>query len=214
MTQSRLPFPDNGRVFCIGRNYTDHIREMGTPEDSLCVIFMKPLQSLVRPEEPVRLPRDRGAVHHEAELVVELAGGGRDIAEEAALTHVRRIGLGLDLTMRDVQSELRRKGQPWELAKAFEQSAPLALLQPPPEDLGLDAIEFGCRVNDELRQQGHTRDLLFPVPRLIAILSQTWHLAPGDLIFTGTPAGVGPVSPGDRITVSSPQLGSHTWYLT
>lgn len=213
MSEASLPFPDAGRIFCIGLNYDDHAREMNSPDDSRCVIFMKPARSLVPPSEQVRLPRNRGAVHQEAEVVVELSGGGRDIAENEAARHISRIGLGLDMTLRDIQSELKSKGQPWEVSKAFEHSAPLALLQTPPQGLALDTIEFDCHVNDELRQRGNTRNLLFSIPRLISILSQTWKLARGDLLFTGTPAGVGPVHPGDRITLSSPQLGNHTWEL-
>src|SRR5699024_6088142 len=122
MSTDPLPFPTTGRVFCIGLNYHAHVREMNTPPDGDCVVFMKPVQSLVEPGRSVHIPRDRGAVHHEAELVLELAGGGRDIGEEEAARYVRRIGLGLDLTLRDLQGSLKAKGRPWELSKAFEQS--------------------------------------------------------------------------------------------
>jgi 2-keto-4-pentenoate hydratase/2-oxohepta-3-ene-1,7-dioic acid hydratase in catechol pathway len=111
------------------------------------------------------------------------------------------------------QNELKSPGRPWEPAKALEQSAPLALLQPLPPGMQPNAIEFECRVNDNLRQHGHTANLLFSIARLINIVSQTWGLGPQDLVFTGTPGGVGPVTPGDRIRLDSTQLGSHTWEL-
>jgi len=198
------------RVFCIGRNYAKHIDELGDPDAERCVVFMKPPSCLVPPGEPITLPRDAGEVHHEAELVVEIGREGRDIDERNAAEHVGAIGLGLDLTLRELQNRLKASGNPWERCKAFEQSAPLGELTPY-DGRDLCDIRFTCHVSGALRQTGHTRDMLFPVPRLIAILSRTWHLRSGDLIYTGTPEGVGPVEPGDTVTIASETLGEYRW---
>lgn len=204
--------PSCPRVFCIGRNYAEHIAELGGVDDGRCVIFMKPASCLVPEDTAVRLPRGEGAVHHEAELVVEIGRAGRDIDRDAALPHVRAVTLGLDLTLRDLQNRLRAEGAPWERCKAFEQSAPLGERVAYRENaIDLDDLTFTCRVNGELRQQGNTAHMLFPVARLIALLSRSWQLQPGDLIYTGTPAGVGPVVAGDRVTLASPTLGEFGW---
>ena len=198
------------RIFCIGRNYAKHIAELGNSPDGDCVIFMKPASCAVDAGEPVALPTAFGEVHHEAELVVLLTGGGRDIAVEDAMDCVAGITLGLDLTLRDLQTKLKNKGAPWELAKAFDNAAPLGDFKPYLEQ-DLQALSFTCHVNGELRQHGHTKDMLYSVARQIHILSQTWELQPGDVIFTGTPEGVGPVKPGDTIVLHSEQIGRFEW---
>lgn len=198
------------RIFCIGRNYAEHIQELGHAPEGDCVVFMKPASCVVPEGLPIPLPRGRGAVHHEAELVVMLTGGGSDIAVEEALRQVSAITLGLDLTLRELQSELKNRGAPWELAKAFDGAAPLGDWKPY-LDQDLQAIEFSCTVNGELRQRGHTRDMLYPVARQIHILSRTWALEPGDIVYTGTPKGVGPLKPGDRIELDSPTIGRFAW---
>ena len=198
------------RIFCIGRNYSEHVRELGHEPDSSCVVFMKPASCIVPPGRELRLPRDRGAVHHEAELVVQLSGGGSDIPPQDALRHVSAFTLGLDLTLRDLQDELKKKGAPWELAKAFDGAAPLGDWRLyAGEDL--QALEFTCHVNGTLRQHGRTRDMLFPVARIIHILSRSWALAQGDLIYTGTPTGVGPLVAGDRVTLAGAGAGPFEW---
>lgn len=198
------------RIFCIGRNYAEHIRELGNTPDDDCVVFMKPASSVVAPGAPLVLPRGRGAVHHEAELVVMLSGGDRDIAEDDALENVAAFTLGLDLTLRELQGELKKKGAPWELAKSFDHSAPLGDWTPyKGEDL--QNLEFACDVNGQRRQTGRTSDMLFPVARILRILSQTWALQPGDIVYTGTPAGVGPLKAGDRIELSAQGIGRFEW---
>ncbi|SFF54705.1 2-keto-4-pentenoate hydratase/2-oxohepta-3-ene-1,7-dioic acid hydratase (catechol pathway) [Fontimonas thermophila] len=201
------------RIFCIGKNYAEHVQELahlGHAADGDCVVFMKPPSCVVPEGEPIVLPRGRGEVHHEAELVVQLTGGGRDIPLDDALNWVGGITLGLDLTLRELQTTLKAHGKPWELAKAFDGAAPLGSFQPYLEQ-DLQAIEFTCHVNGKLRQHGRTRDMLFPVARQIHILSQTWALAPGDVIYTGTPKGVGPLKPRDRIVLESPAIGRFAW---
>lgn len=199
------------RIFCIGRNYAEHISELGDADAARCVIFMKPTSCLVPSGDSVALPREAGAVHHEAELVVQIGRAGRGITEKQATDHIRALTLGLDLTLRDLQNTLKQQGAPWERSKAFEQSAPLGAWVAYTPDIKLDALEFRCHVNGELRQHGHTQDMLFPVTRLVSLLSSTWALQPGDMIFTGTPKGVGALNPGDTVQLSSPVLGEFSW---
>lgn len=195
------------RIFCIGRNYAAHIRELGSPQDAECLLFMKPASARVAPGQLIRLPRSQGAVHHEAELVVQLSGGGFQIPEANARALVSEVTLGLDLTLRDLQKALREKGAPWERAKAFDGSAPLGTWNPA-LDLDLQALTFSLTVNGERRQLGHTKDMLFSVARQIHILSQTWSLRAGDILFTGTPEGVGPLVRGDRVDGEIEDVGS------
>jgi 2-keto-4-pentenoate hydratase/2-oxohepta-3-ene-1,7-dioic acid hydratase in catechol pathway len=202
------------RIFCIGRNYAEHIRELGEPDARQCVVFMKPHTSLVPAGGPVAIPTDRGAVHHELELVVQVGREGWRIPADRAREHIAAITLGIDLTLRELQAQLKQSASPWELCKAFDHSAPIGALKPLRDDLDLDAIELQLRVNGERRQSGHTRDMLFPIPRLIEILSRTWRLLPGDLVYTGTPSGVGPLVPGDVVEVESPQIGRFSWPIT
>ena len=198
------------RIFCIGRNYAAHIEELGNAPDSDCVVFMKPPSCIVPEGQPVRLPRGLGSVHHEAELVVALSGGGTNIAVEHALQHVMAITLGLDLTLRDLQNQLKDAGKPWELSKSFDDSAPLGTwLSYQQQDL--QALEFTCSVNGAARQRGRTADMLYSVARQIHILSRSWALAAGDIIFTGTPKGVGPLLAGDVIALESADIGRFEW---
>lgn len=201
------------RIFCIGKNYAEHVDELahlGYKPDGECVVFMKPATCAVREGDAITLPKGKGAIHHEAELVVMLTGGGDRIPMKRALDSVAAITLGLDLTLRDLQTRLKEKGKPWELAKAFDGAAPVGDFKPYLEQ-NLQDIEFTCRVNGRLRQRGNTRDMLFPVAQQIHILSQTWALEPGDVIFTGTPKGVGPLKPGDQVVLESATIGRFEW---
>ncbi len=201
------------RIFCIGKNYPDHVTELahlGQAPDGECVVFMKPASAIVDEGQTLVLPKHRGSVHHEAELVVQLTGGGRDLGIDEALECVAGLTLGLDLTLRALQTELKNKGKPWELAKAFDGAAPLGDFKP---YLGQDlqALEFTCHVNGRLRQHGRTRDMLYPVAQQIYILAQTWSLEPGDIIYTGTPGGVGPLEAGDEVVLESADIGRFGW---
>ncbi len=209
--------PEVKRIFGVGRNYADHAKELGNvmpAPGSTPIIFMKPVTSLVAPGAALALPRGLGAVHHEMELVLLLGEGGSGIPAADALRHVAAATLGLDLTLRDEQARLKQAGQPWELAKAFDGSAAIGRFTPVTGSTDLQALEMRCTVNGALRQQGNTRDMLFPVSEIIAFLSRRWRLLPGDLIYTGTPAGVGPLQPGDRIELHSAPLGTFTWECT
>jgi len=201
------------RIFCIGKNYADHVAELahlGHAPDGECVVFMKPPSCIVPEGEDIVLPKNAGSIHHEAELVVLLTGGDREVPVEDALDCVAGITLGLDLTLRDLQTQLKNKGKPWELAKAFDGAAPLGEFRPYLEQ-DLQALTFTCHVNGVLRQSGNTAHMLYSVARQISILSQTWALQPGDAIYTGTPAGVGPLVPGDTVVLEGPGLGRHAW---
>jgi len=202
------------RIFCIGKNYAAHVEELahlGHAPDGECVVFMKPPSCVVEEGSPICLPKDVGAVHHEAELVVLLTGGGRNIPETEALDHVAGMTLGLDLTLRDLQTQLKNAGKPWELAKSFDCAAPLGDFKPYLRQ-DLQNLEFCFRVNGAVRQTGRTAKMLYPVARQIQILSHTWALAPGDIIFTGTPEGVGPLHPGDELVLDGPGLGRYAWH--
>ena len=202
------------RIFCIGRNYAKHIEELGnTLSGQESVVFMKPASALVAPGEAITLADDVGAIHYETELVIEIGSGGRDIAPERAREHIAGIGLGLDLTLRDVQTDLKNTGEPWEKAKAFDHSAPLGPLIALTDDIDLADLHFELTVDGETRQRGHTAHMLVGVADLIAMLSHHWQLLPGDLIFTGTPEGVGPVHPGMHLALSSPQLAPAEWTI-
>ncbi|EQD76163.1 fumarylacetoacetate (FAA) hydrolase [mine drainage metagenome] len=186
-------------IYCVGRNYADHSREMGSnPADSPC-FFMKPPHALVTDDHPVPYPPQTRNLHHEVELVVALRSGGRNIAPEAVFGHVFGYAVGLDLTRRDLQNELKQKAQPWELAKSFTGSAPCSALIPAtrPE---APSVPWHIRlsVNGVIRQETTSAQMIWPIERLIGELSRYEALEAGDLLFTGTPAGVGPLEPGDR----------------
>lgn len=201
------------RIFCIGKNYAEHVAELahlGYAPDGDCVIFMKPVSACVAEDEPIILPQGLGSVHFETELVVQLTGGGRDIGIDEALDCVAGLTLGLDLTLRDLQTELKNKGKPWELAKGFDGAAPLGDFRPFLNQ-DLQALEFTCHINGELRQHGKTAEMLYPVAQQIHILSKTWALEPGDIIYTGTPKGVGALHAGDEVVLQSSAIGRFRW---
>jgi fumarylpyruvate hydrolase len=188
------------RIFCVGRNYAAHAREMGqNPEREAPFFFSKPADALVPNDATIPFPPRTGNLHHEVELVVALAKGGSNIAAGDALGHVFGYAVGNDLTRRDLQFEARDKGRPWDTGKAFDRSAPITAIHPAAEYGHPRSGKIWLKVNGELRQQGDVADLIWSVPEIIAELSTLFELAPGDLIYTGTPAGVSALQPGDRI---------------
>jgi 2-keto-4-pentenoate hydratase/2-oxohepta-3-ene-1,7-dioic acid hydratase in catechol pathway len=202
------------RIFCIGQNYVAHIRELSNPMPQKPVIFMRPLSCLVAPGDPVHFPKHGKQLHYEVEVVVRIGKQGRDIDERDALSHIDALTLGADLTLRDLQIEAKQNGLPWDQAKAFEQSAPLGdFLAYDPASIDLNDLNFRCRINGELRQDGNTNDMLFGFERLIAELSSIWTLRPGDMIYTGTPSGVGALQIGDVIEVENDQIGTFSWTI-
>lgn len=206
------------RVWCVGRNYAEHAREMGHTGREPPFFFMKPADTLVAaaPGETLTIayPSLTANLHHEVELVVAIGGGGRDIAVADAHRHVWGCAIGLDMTRRDLQEQMKKQGRPWEIGKAFEQSAPIGPLHPVTA-AGVPARgAITLSVNGQPRQRGDLADLIWSVDETIAQLSAAWTLAPGDLIFTGTPAGVGAVVRGDRMLAAIDGLGELTVDVT
>lgn len=199
------------RVFCIGRNYAAHISELNSSVPEKPVVFIKPASCLVPPGRAIRFPGHGQDLQHEVEVVIRIGQAGRATSCDEAFSMIDGVTLGLDLTLRDVQTGLKQKGLPWEVAKAFDQSAPIGEFLPYNGSLDLTGIEFCCIVNGVVRQRGITRDMIFSIDRLIMELSAVWFLHPGDVIYTGTPSGVGPLCAGDRIVIESEQLGYFTW---
>lgn len=188
------------RVFCVGRNYADHVREMGNdPKSEPPVFFTKPADAVVENGSAIPYPPYTANLHHEVELVVALGGGGADISEAAALECVWGYGVGVDLTRRDLQAEAKKAGAPWDAAKAFDNSAPMGALLPKAQAGDVTRARIWLAVNGATRQDANTADMIWSVPEIIAALSRSWELRAGDLIFTGTPSGVGPLVAGDAV---------------
>ena len=187
------------RIFCVGRNYAEHAREMGhDPDAEPPFYFTKPADAVVESGATIPYPPATGDLHYEAELVVALAKGGSDIAESAALSHVWGHAAGNDLTRRDLQAAAKSARRPWDMAKGFDASAVVGLIHPGPLGDGV----LTCTVDGSLKQSARLSDMIWPVAAIIAHLSRLLTLAPGDLIFTGTPAGVGPLLRGQTCTVA------------
>ncbi len=188
------------RIFCIGRNYAEHAAEMGASVDrGNPVFFCKPADAIVVDGADVPYPQATKELHHEVEMVVALHSGGIDIAEADALTHVFGYAVGLDLTRRDLQAIAKAKGMPWDTAKAFDHSAPLSPIRPAAEIGHPRSAALTLAVNGQLRQQSDIAQMIFSVPEMLARLSRLFELKAGDLVFTGTPAGVGPLVRGDAV---------------
>jgi 2-keto-4-pentenoate hydratase/2-oxohepta-3-ene-1,7-dioic acid hydratase in catechol pathway len=209
---SSVNFTPN-RIFCVGMNYLAHIRELNNAIPDSPVIFMKPVSSLVAPGQPVTFPSHGKDLHYETEVVVLIGKEGRPGSPSEARQAIGGISLGLDMTLRDLQLALRPKGNPWELCKAFDDSSPLGTVVELNDSLDLGNLSFTGMVNGQVRQQGNTADLVFSITTLIQYLAGIWKLNPGDLIYTGTPVGVGSVVTGDRITVTAPWCGSFEWMI-
>ena len=189
------------RIFCVGRNYAAHAREMGKdPDREPPFFFSKPADTIVPSGAKVPYPSMTHNLHHEIELVVAIGEGGSDIPEARALDHVYGYAVGIDLTRRDLQAEAKEMGRPWDVAKGFDCSAPCTAVHPAAEIGHPAAGRIWLKVGDEPRQSGDLTELIWSVPELTAILSRYFRLMPGDLIFTGTPAGVGAVAAGDKLT--------------
>ncbi len=188
------------RIYCVGRNYAAHAREMGQdPEREPPFFFMKPADAIVENHQTIVFPTRTGNLHHEIEMVVALSGGGINVRADRALDLVFGYAVGNDLTRRDLQSEARDKGRPWATAKAFDRSAIISAIHPASRIGHPNSGRIWLSVNDEPRQQGDLADLIWSVPEIIAELSTLFELAPGDLIYTGTPSGVAALKPGDRL---------------
>jgi fumarylpyruvate hydrolase len=188
------------RIYCVGRNYAAHAREMGKdPDKEPPFFFLKPADAIVAGGGEMHYPPGTADLHHEIEMVVALQRGGFEISAENALSHVYGYAVGLDMTRRDLQMQARDMGRPWDFGKAFDESAPITAIYPVASYGHHSAGAITLEVNGQLRQKGDLQDLIWNVPDTIAFLSKYYRLQPGDLIFTGTPAGVGAVKPGDTL---------------
>ncbi|WP_159519327.1 fumarylacetoacetate hydrolase family protein [Sunxiuqinia indica] len=188
------------KIICIGRNYSDHVRELNNEIPDEPVIFMKPDSALLRNNDPFYIPDFSQNVHYECELIVRISRLGKNIEPRFANRYYDEIGLGVDFTARDLQNKLRDKGLPWEKAKGFDRSAVISANFVKKDRLpDLNAIKFELKKNGEMVQQGNSDYMLFPIDEIISQVSKYFTLKIGDLIYTGTPAGVGPVAIGDRL---------------
>ena len=187
------------RIYCVGRNYAEHIREMGGDERQPPFFFQKPTDAIVLDGAQVPYPTVTEDFQHEIELVLAIGRGGSDIPTEQAAAHVFGQAVGIDLTRRDVQVEARKAGRPWEIGKSFDRSAPIGLLHPTEGGPLLDAGTINLTVNGDVRQTGDLAQMIWNSAEIISQLSRQYRLEPGDLIYTGTPAGVGPIQPGDVV---------------
>lgn len=187
------------KIICIGRNYAEHAKELNNPVPTAPVFFMKPESSLVRNNMPFFYPEFSKDIQYEVELVIHINKVGRNILEKHANSYYDRIGIGIDFTARDLQQEAKQKGLPWEMAKAFDSSAPVSEFIPVQEFNDLRNIAFSLCKNDTEVQKGNSANMIFTFEQIISYVSKFVTLKMGDIIFTGTPAGVGPVVIGDRL---------------
>jgi 2-keto-4-pentenoate hydratase/2-oxohepta-3-ene-1,7-dioic acid hydratase in catechol pathway len=185
------------KIFCVGRNYVDHAKELGNAVPEEPVIFMKPKSALLQPNTPFYYPEFTNELHYEAELVLRISKNGKYIQEHQAHRYYDAITVGIDFTARDIQAELKKKGLPWEKAKAWDQSAVVGKWVPLQPDTMQSPLQFSMQKNKELVQDGNTSQMIFSCDHIIAHITQYFSLNIGDLIFTGTPAGVGECVVGD-----------------
>ena len=185
------------KIFCIGRNYVDHAKELSNPVPAEPLIFMKPPTALVVNNKPFFYPDFTRDLHYEGEIVLRICKNGRSVQPEFAHRYYDAVAFGIDFTARDLQDKLKQKGHPWEIAKGFDHSAPLSQWVPLEQLSNPGNISFQLKKNGSVVQDGHTLDLIFSFDTLIVHISRYFTLQRGDMIFTGTPAGVGPVQTGD-----------------
>lgn len=194
-----------GKVVCVGRNYAEHARELNNPVPAEPLLFIKPATAVVALDQPLRLPQGLGAVHYETEIALligqTLSG---DVSELQASAAIAGIGLALDLTLRELQDQLKAKGHPWERAKAFDGACPLSAFVEPAQLPDLNAISLQLRINGELRQQGSSAEMITPIIALLRHIAGVFTLQPGDVVITGTPAGVGVLASGDQLQLAIP----------
>ncbi|MEL7092973.1 MAG: fumarylacetoacetate hydrolase family protein [Pseudomonadota bacterium] len=197
------------RVFCVGRNYAEHVREMGNdPDREAPFFFTKPADAVVDTPCTLPYPTLTSNLHHEIELVLAIGRGGADIDPASALDHVWGAAVGIDLTRRDLQADAKKTGRPWDMAKGFDQSAPMSPLTPVAQLPSLTQARIWLAANGETRQDADIADMVWPAAELLAELSRAVVLAPGDLVMTGTPAGVGAVVSGDVMTGGIDGIGT------
>jgi len=197
-----------GKILCIGRNYAEHNRELGNEPPATPVIFMKPASSVIDDGGTIVIPPYSSDCHHEAELALLIGKPGKNIPMEEAMSYLAGYGVAIDLTLRDVQSELKKKGLPWDIAKGFDTACPLSIFVPPEQIGDPQNLQIRLTVNDELRQDGSTAMMLHTIPAIVSYMSGIFTLEPGDVILTGTPAGVSSIQSGDVVVAEISGVGS------
>jgi len=197
-----------GKIICLGRNYLEHIRELGNKVPERAVIFCKPASSLLQDGGLIKIPEYSNDCHHELELALLVGKSGKNIPEESALSYLSGYAVALDLTLRDLQSELKNKGLPWEIAKGFDTSCPLSDFIAADRVGNPNKLELCLIVNGEIRQQGNTAQMMRSVEEIVAEVSTFYTLEPGDIILTGTPAGVSRIISGDHLEGTIEEVGS------
>ncbi|WP_211825179.1 fumarylacetoacetate hydrolase family protein [Kistimonas asteriae] len=185
-----------GKVVCVGRNYAEHARELNNPVPTEPLLFMKPATALAPFSDPVRLPEQRGSVHYETEIAILIGREISHISSENVITAIAGVGLALDLTLRELQGRLKEKGHPWEIAKGFDGACPLSSFVSTERVGQWDDIDFQLSIDGEIRQHGNSIEMLMPILPLISYISEHFTLCPGDVVLTGTPAGVGELASG------------------
>ncbi len=203
-----------GKIVCLARNYAEHARELGNETPAAPVLFMKPSSSVIGAGEAVRIPSYSQECHYEVELAVLIGKQCRAVAVDNALEYVAGYGVGIDMTLRDVQNQLKSKGLPWEIAKGFDTACPLSDFVPTGAVADPHALNLKLAVNGEVRQDGWSSDMINRIPQIVAHISGIFTLEPGDVILTGTPAGVGQVGAGDVMTAEIGTVGRLTIPVT
>lgn len=197
-----------GKILCIGRNYSEHIKELGNPTPDAPLIFIKPSSSVIGEGEAIVIPPYSHDCHHEAELALLIGRKGKDIPVDQAMEAIAGYGVGIDLTLRDVQSELKKKGLPWEIAKGFDTSCPLSAFVEASCVADPQNLQIRMMVNGEVRQDGNTSMMIHRIPSIISYMSGRFTLEPGDVILTGTPAGVSRIVSGDALAAEIPGVAT------
>jgi len=199
------------KIIGVGKNYAAHAAEMNSSPPGEPIIFFKPATSLVDIEKPIKIPKSFGSVHYELELAICVSKEASQVPKEKTMEYVAGYGMAIDLTLRDVQKTAKNQGHPWALAKGFDGSCPVSVFKPVTEVQDISDLTIRLELNGEERQNASTSQMLFPVDEIIRYVTQYVTLLPGDIILTGTPAGVGPLSPGDKINASITNIASvHT----
>ncbi len=199
-----------GKIICLGRNYIEHAKEMNADVPSVPVLFLKPSSALLEDGGAVHIPAFSHELHYEVEMVLLIGREGKDIRPDRAMEYVQGYAVGLDMTLRDIQSDAKKKGLPWSVSKGFDTSAPVGSFVPAETIKDPHTLDIRLSVNGMTRQQSNTRHMIFRVETMLAYISSVFTLEPGDLVFTGTPEGVGPALPGDILTAELQDVGSLT----
>ena len=197
-----------GKILCIGRNYSEHIKELGNPTPEAPVVFIKPASSVIGEGEAIVIPRYSHDCHHEAELALLIGRKGKDIPVDRAMEYIAGYGVGIDLTLRDVQSDLKKKGLPWEIAKGFDTACPLSAFVEASGVADPQNLRIRMTVNGEVRQDGNTSMMIHGIPAIVSHMSARFTLEPGDVILTGTPAGVSRIVSGDTLAAEIPGVAT------